>query len=323
MNGNSSKLAMCIRNKAMVINPKSDVSVPSSSLVEEQSFKPSFVDDSSISTTTAGSAFSDTSRHCHPLVELHLTSDSCASTGSSGEEHDQEHNCQPQPQSVSVDRYSSHHNCNSPPPHRQVSFGEAVVVERIENSPAHLYTKQKSIRWFSKDEYAIIRSRCLEDLHQVKGKNSQQSDIYSYRGLEMCDPETIVRRQRHHMDTVNAVLLAQREKRQEHHQRKKIDCTDAATVTASKEAFPNEIRKVYRKHIPVKSIKEALENAYIDRRAVEEYLSTTPSLSELTVLQAKEAEKMKKPQNRIRRSMETISIPFLSSPSVRKKTWTN
>ena len=340
----TNKLAMCIRNKALIITPKSsDVSVPSSSssssFVEEQSSKPAFVDDSSSCTSTVGSTVFDTSPHHHPLVQLHLNNDSGASTGSSGEGHDEEHNCQPQPQpqpqSVSVDRCSSQHHCHSPLPHRQVSFGEVLVVERIENAPEHLDSKQKSIRWVSKDEYASIRLACLEDLHQVKNKGSQKkSDMYSYRGLEMCDPETIVRRQRHHMDTVNAVLLLQREKRhRERQQRNKLEATDAAattTVTTAKqsnnqETFSKEIRKIYRKHMPVESMREALENAYIDRKAVEEYLSTTPSLSELSALQQQQQAAEVANKNRIRRSMKTmINIPFLlSSPSsVRKKSRT-
>ena len=120
--------------------------------------------------------------------------------------------------------------------------------------------KEKSKLWLSDAEF---RERKQEDLRMLEEmKDSEDSGIFDYRGLEMVDPSHIARRQRHKTDTISFVLIEQREQRW-----KRI-------------SDPKAIRKVYKKHV-TESKREALENAYIDRKSVVEYLSTTNEELEL------------------------------------------
>jgi hypothetical protein len=155
---------------------------------------------------------------------------------------------------------------------RKVRFDEAKVVVDVESRHS-LSTKERERRWFSNDDFSRVKNSCMRDLESLK--NSKNPDIFSYRGMEMVDPEAMVLRQRRHTDAVSAVLLEQRE------QRSKCSASVAATTgvsTADNSAMshnnnPKAIRKVYKK-VVTNSVKEALENGYLDQKAVQEYLSS-------------------------------------------------
>mmetsp|Transcript_10737 Transcript_10737/g.17161 ORF Transcript_10737/g.17161 Transcript_10737/m.17161 type:complete len:259 (+) Transcript_10737:199-975(+) len=135
---------------------------------------------------------------------------------------------------------------------RTVSFGPSTVVGFVENR-ASLCKRERERRWLSSVEFVEVKSKCQENISELKA--SPTADIFSYRGMEMVDPEAVVRRQRRHTNSVTEVLIAQRDQR-------------FKEVTN-----PRAIRKAYKRTV-LESMREALENAYIDRKAVVEYLST-------------------------------------------------
>ncbi|KAG7347425.1 hypothetical protein IV203_016130 [Nitzschia inconspicua] len=145
---------------------------------------------------------------------------------------------------------------------RKVRFGHAEVVGRVE-CRSSLCTKQRDKRWFSNDQFSKVKKECLQELKSLK--TSENADMFSYRGMELVDPESIVRRQRRHTNSISAVLIEQREQRSK-------AVSDAAIQTAPKVPHnPKAIRKVYKK-VAIDSMKEALENAYIDKKAVQQYM---------------------------------------------------
>jgi hypothetical protein len=135
----------------------------------------------------------------------------------------------------------------------KVSFYEVEEVHFIQSHQC-LSKKEKTIRWLSSAEFATHKADCRRMLEEMK--HAPDAGIFTYRGLEMVDPAATAKRQRHNTDTVGAVLLEQRE------QRMKGGCN------------PKAIRKVYKKLV-TESMREALENAYMDKKSVQEYLSTT------------------------------------------------
>eukprot|EP00339_Tiarina_fusa_P015563 CAMPEP_0117011252 /NCGR_PEP_ID=MMETSP0472-20121206/9716_1 /TAXON_ID=693140 ORGANISM="Tiarina fusus, Strain LIS" /NCGR_SAMPLE_ID=MMETSP0472 /ASSEMBLY_ACC=CAM_ASM_000603 /LENGTH=217 /DNA_ID=CAMNT_0004714003 /DNA_START=28 /DNA_END=682 /DNA_ORIENTATION=+ len=134
-----------------------------------------------------------------------------------------------------------------------VSFQEAHESRVIENATT-LSKKEKLKRWVSADEFAQFKQDCIAILKDIS--QSGNADIYSYRGLEMVDPAATAKRQRHNTNSVACVLIEQREQRQKGKMK------------------PKELRKAYKSTV-MESMKEAIENAYLDSKAVEGYLANT------------------------------------------------
>ena len=137
--------------------------------------------------------------------------------------------------------------------HRHVSFGKATVVGMVENRDL-LSKKEYEKRWWLENDFMTIKNKCREEVDQIK--QSKNANIFSYRGMEMVDPETVVQRQRRYTNCMAAVLIEQREQK------------------SKSTSIPKAIRKVCKK-VTIDSVKEALENAYIDRKAIEEYMNRT------------------------------------------------
>jgi hypothetical protein len=148
---------------------------------------------------------------------------------------------------------------------KTVSFEINTAVFVVENWK-YASQKEKDKRWLKGDDVATFKRECRKIVDELK--RSANASIFAYRGLEMVDPEAVVRRRRHQTDVTSAVLIEQREQR-------------SKAVTN-----PKAIRKAYRAHV-VECMKEALENAYIDEKAVKHYLSTTNIELEEEYLKAK------------------------------------
>jgi hypothetical protein len=161
----------------------------------------------------------------------------------------------------------------------KVSFYEGDEVHFIDSHKS-LTKKEKTIRWLSSAEFAAHKEDCRRTLKEMK--HAPDAGIFTYRGLEMVDPAATAKRQRHNTDTVGAVLIEQRD------QRMKGVCQ------------PKAIRKVYKKLV-TESMREALENAYMDKKSVQEYLSTT----------MEELEQQKEKRNCPKRSKTFRSKPRL------------
>jgi hypothetical protein len=146
---------------------------------------------------------------------------------------------------------------------RKVRFGDATVVVWVENR-CSLSTKERERMWFSNNYFSQVKVSCLAELKSLK--KSKKADIFSYRGMELVDPDAMVQRQRRYTDSVSAVMLEQKVQRS--------ICSAATTLSGSSTTGPNipkAIRKAYKK-VVTDSVKEALENAYVDKKAVQEYL---------------------------------------------------
>ena len=134
-----------------------------------------------------------------------------------------------------------------------VKFASTIEHTRFIESVKELSKKEKDKRWVSAEVFHDLKAESRVILDTLK--RSDSFDIFMYRGLEMVDPEATTRRQRRNTDAIGAVLIEQREQRQKGKRN------------------PKSIRKVYKKLV-TDSMKEALENAYVDKKAVQEYLST-------------------------------------------------
>jgi hypothetical protein len=135
----------------------------------------------------------------------------------------------------------------------RVSFNFVEKVHEIDNAKL-LSKNEKHKLWLSKDDFLAVKGECRRLVDEII--HSRDVPLSSYRGLEMIDPQATARRQRHTGDAIGAVLTLQRE-----HKWKG-------------EYNPKAIRKQYKK-LGTDSIREALENAYLDKKAVQEYMSTT------------------------------------------------
>jgi hypothetical protein len=160
----------------------------------------------------------------------------------------------------------SKHETTNPNGKKCVSFGKAKAVVVVENGKT-MSQKEKDRRWLRGDDIAAFKRECRHVVDELK--RSGNATIFAYRGLEMVDPEAVIRRRRHQTNANSAVLIEQREQR------------------SKAVSNPKAIRKVYRTHI-MESIKEALENAYIDEKAVKDYMSTTNSELEEESLKSRE-----------------------------------
>lgn len=163
---------------------------------------------------------------------------------------------------------------------RKVHFDEAKVVVQVENRKS-LSNKERKRRWFSNDQFSRVKNECHQELEILK--NSESADIFAYRGMEMIDPEAVVRRQRRHTNSISAVLIEQRE------QRSKTLASSTSDIQQLDKSpcNPKAIRKVY-KRVVTDSIREALENAYIDKKAVQDYMSNAEEEVRIEYQRAKE-----------------------------------
>ena len=146
---------------------------------------------------------------------------------------------------------------------KAVSFQDMHETVLIE-SALKLSRKEKQKRWVSSDEFAKFKEDCMKLLREIQDTPTD-SDIFKYRGLEMIDPASTARRQRHNTNSVVAVLLEQKEQRQ---QQKRSGGVRGGKIK------PKDIRKAYKSTV-AESMKEAIENAYIDSKAIKEYLINT------------------------------------------------
>eukprot|EP00934_Nitzschia_sp_Nitz4_P002387 Nitzschia sp. Nitz4//scaffold200_size39268//12528//13193//NITZ4_007614-RA/size39268-processed-gene-0.13-mRNA-1//-1//CDS//3329541280//2382//frame0 len=135
-----------------------------------------------------------------------------------------------------------------------VQFAEDLNQEFTIETRKKLNKKEKQKRWLTSEDYLAQK----EDSRKALGglKNSSSAVIFDYRGLELVDPASTAKRQRHHTNSVTAVLLEQKEQRK------------------SGIASAKAIKKVYKATV-ANSVKEALENAYMDKKSVAEYLENT------------------------------------------------
>ena len=150
---------------------------------------------------------------------------------------------------------------------------------RIIEKATKLSLKDKKKRWVSTEEFTLAKKDCMKVLKEIEyyddSDDLDDSDdcetsssstsvedriFFAYRGLEMVDPAAIAKRQRHNVNSIAAVLIEQKEQRQRR---------GRSTPLKSK-----DIRKVYKSTV-TESAKEAIENAYLDSKAVEEYLQHT------------------------------------------------
>jgi hypothetical protein len=138
---------------------------------------------------------------------------------------------------------------------RKVSFSScpATIISYVE-SRKYICRKERERRWLSSEEFTKVKSQSRQEVLQLN--KSDYADIFMYRGMEMVDPEAVVKRQRRYTNSISVVLIEQREQR------------------SKSMSNPKAIKKAYKK-VTTDSIREALENAYIDTKAVKDYLSTT------------------------------------------------
>jgi hypothetical protein len=141
----------------------------------------------------------------------------------------------------------------------RVSFQEGHETRMLENATA-LSKKERLKRWVSAQEFTQFKQDSMKMLKEIS--RSGNGDIFAYRGLEMVDPAATAKRQRHNTNSVSAVLIAQREQKQKG------------------KAKPKELRKAYKETV-TESMKEAVENAYIDSKAVKDYLANAMEEVEL------------------------------------------
>lgn len=162
---------------------------------------------------------------------------------------------------------------------RKVSFCSCLstIIPYIE-CRKNLCRRERERRWLSSTEFTKVKIQCRQEVLQLK--NSDSGDIFLYRGMEMVDPEAVVKRQRRYTNSISAVLIEQREQRS-----KSI-------------SNPKAIKKEYKK-ISMDSIRDALENAYIDTKAVKDYLSTT----EEELLQEERTKQQKEQSNKNNRNI--------------------
>jgi hypothetical protein len=135
----------------------------------------------------------------------------------------------------------------------RVCFNFQEKIHEIDNAKL-LSKNEKHKRWLSTEDFVAVKGECRRLVDEMI--HSSGVPLSSYRGLEMIDPQASARRQRHTGDAVGAVLTLQREHRMKG------------------EHNPKAIRKQYKK-LGTDSMREALENAYLDKKAVQEYMSTT------------------------------------------------
>ena len=181
---------------------------------------------------------------------------------------------------------------------RKVSFSSrpATIISYVE-SRKNLCKKERERRWLSSEEFTKVKSQCRQEVLRLKNSNNG-ADIFSYRGMEMIDPEAVVKRQRRYTNSISAVLIEQRE------QRSKLISTN-----------PKAIKKAYKKVI-TDSIREALENAYVDTKAVKDYLSTT---EEEILLQQEERTKQQQKEQSNKSNKNLVSSMFQSSKRVQQQ----
>jgi hypothetical protein len=162
----------------------------------------------------------------------------------------------------------------------RVSFNFLEKIHEIDNAKL-LSKKEKHKRWLSNEDYVAVKGECRRLVEEMA--NSSGVPLSSYRGLEMVDPQATARQLRHMGDAVGVVLTLQREQR------------------IKGESNPKVIRKQYKK-LGTDSMREALENAYLDKKAVQKYLSTT--MQEL-----EHDEKRSKPDVGLRKCLSMSSTP--------------
>ena len=134
-----------------------------------------------------------------------------------------------------------------------VSFNSAQDEIHEIPSASNLSKREKLERWRSDDEFAACIDACKRKLHIL---HIAPSDIFQFRGLELVDPNTCMARQKRYMQEVAAV------KREQQHQKQQGICDANGIQTAQTSQVSFE-----------RSIKKALDNAFVDNMAVKEYLA--------------------------------------------------
>ena len=145
-------------------------------------------------------------------------------------------------------------DCDKGKPTRRVSFQEGSgKIHKIENA-GRLSKREKLKRWVSVPEFAEYKKDSIVAVKELR--KSGNTNIFLYRGLEMVAPDSIARRRERHKRAITAVLKMQ----------------DKQQLNGYVE--PKELKKVYKPMV-TDSMREALENAYMDRMAIEEYVNSS------------------------------------------------
>jgi len=137
---------------------------------------------------------------------------------------------------------------------RRVTFQDGSgTIHRVENA-SRMSKREKRKRWVSGKDFVESKQNCIKEVQILQ--MAEDRDIFAYRGLEMVDPDAISKRRIHHRAAISAVLNTQDKQR------------------LNGKCKPKEIRKIY-KAVVTPSVREAFENAYLDRKAVVSYLGVT------------------------------------------------
>ena len=192
---------------------------------------------------------------------------------------------------------TSEKNCARPSRQQRlhVRFCNDTRVMYIENALWQLSAKEKSHRWLCPADISKHKQDCQIQLKELQGSRGEQDDIFAYRGLELIHPTTIIKRQVLYQTCKTAVFEEQKkwylsiknghddEQTRNANNNNKDNNSDSKMRKMSK-----AIRKVY-KGLVKDSMREALENAYMDEMIIQDYMATASSDQQKTSSQSPHA----------------------------------